>query len=195
MYISPGKDERLTDFADNVEIHFEMRKKVEILLAARDLLLHSDFNLPKRGSIAWETDGAREGRVCSSTVTMAMTEPQTTTFSGRFLPFSSRSISERECLRGKERLVGSHRVLVGAVLCSCVKKVKPVRSSGDCRNFPAAAFELFRLVWVRSGGTSSAASTETQTAVRIFRYQQRERQGVTAHIDALLDLTSMFTFD
>ncbi|KAL4555461.1 hypothetical protein LXL04_038080 [Taraxacum kok-saghyz] len=47
MFISPGKDERLTNFADNVEIHFAMRKKVEILSTARDLLLHSDFNLPK----------------------------------------------------------------------------------------------------------------------------------------------------
>ncbi|CAI9294822.1 unnamed protein product [Lactuca saligna] len=47
MFISPGKDERLTNFADNVEVHFAMRKKVEILASARDLLLHSDFNLPK----------------------------------------------------------------------------------------------------------------------------------------------------
>ncbi|KAI3674928.1 hypothetical protein L2E82_51804 [Cichorium intybus] len=47
MFISLGKDERLTNFADNVEVHFAMRKKVEILATARDLLLHSDFNLPK----------------------------------------------------------------------------------------------------------------------------------------------------
>ncbi|KVI10666.1 RZZ complex, subunit Zw10 [Cynara cardunculus var. scolymus] len=47
MFISSGKDERLSNFADNVEVHFATRKKVEILATARDLLLHSDFNLPK----------------------------------------------------------------------------------------------------------------------------------------------------
>ncbi|XP_071726029.1 centromere/kinetochore protein zw10 homolog [Rutidosis leptorrhynchoides] len=47
MFISSGKDERLSNFADNVEVHFAARKKVEILATARDLLLHSDFKLPK----------------------------------------------------------------------------------------------------------------------------------------------------
>ncbi|GJV10520.1 centromere/kinetochore protein zw10 [Tanacetum coccineum] len=47
MFISAGKDERLTNFADNVEVHFATRKRVEILATARDLLLHSDFKLPK----------------------------------------------------------------------------------------------------------------------------------------------------
>ncbi|KAJ9560953.1 hypothetical protein OSB04_006113 [Centaurea solstitialis] len=47
MFISSGKDERLSNFADNVEVHFATRKKVEILATARDLLLHSNFNLPK----------------------------------------------------------------------------------------------------------------------------------------------------
>ncbi|PWA73800.1 centromere/kinetochore protein, putative (ZW10) [Artemisia annua] len=47
MFISSGKDERLTNFADNVEVHFATRKKVEILATARDLLLRSDFKLPK----------------------------------------------------------------------------------------------------------------------------------------------------
>ncbi|KAL8238127.1 hypothetical protein R6Q59_019208 [Mikania micrantha] len=39
--------ERLTNFTDNVEVHFATRKKTEILATARDLLLHSDFKLPK----------------------------------------------------------------------------------------------------------------------------------------------------
>ncbi|KAI3809727.1 hypothetical protein L1987_19327 [Smallanthus sonchifolius] len=50
MFISSGKDERLTNFTDNVEVHFATRKKVEILATARDLLLHSDFKLPKEYS-------------------------------------------------------------------------------------------------------------------------------------------------
>ncbi|KAL8205294.1 hypothetical protein R6Q57_008845 [Mikania cordata] len=47
MFISSSKDERLTNFTDNVEVHFATRKKAEILATARDLLLHSDFKLPK----------------------------------------------------------------------------------------------------------------------------------------------------
>ncbi|KAM0060631.1 putative RZZ complex, subunit Zw10 protein [Helianthus debilis subsp. tardiflorus] len=47
MFISSEKDERLTNFTDNVEVHFATRKKVEILATARDLLLHSNFKLPK----------------------------------------------------------------------------------------------------------------------------------------------------
>ncbi|KAK1439798.1 hypothetical protein QVD17_05619 [Tagetes erecta] len=50
MFISSSKDERLTNFTDNVEVHFATRKKVEILATARDLLLHSDFKLPKEYS-------------------------------------------------------------------------------------------------------------------------------------------------
>ncbi|KAI7734811.1 hypothetical protein M8C21_017784 [Ambrosia artemisiifolia] len=50
MFISSEKDERLTNFTDNVEVHFATRKKVEILATARDLLLHSDFKLPKEYS-------------------------------------------------------------------------------------------------------------------------------------------------
>ncbi|XP_076896179.1 centromere/kinetochore protein zw10 homolog [Bidens hawaiensis] len=46
-FISFEKDERLTNFTDNVEVHFATRKKVEILATARDLLLHSDFKLHK----------------------------------------------------------------------------------------------------------------------------------------------------
>ncbi|KAJ0834715.1 putative RZZ complex, subunit Zw10 protein [Helianthus annuus] len=51
MFISSEKDERLTNFTDNVEVHFATRKKVEILATARDLLLHSNFKLPKVRSI------------------------------------------------------------------------------------------------------------------------------------------------
>ncbi|KAK1359167.1 hypothetical protein POM88_043641 [Heracleum sosnowskyi] len=39
-------DERLSDFAENVEVHFASRKKVEILAKARSLLLQSNFVLP-----------------------------------------------------------------------------------------------------------------------------------------------------
>lgn len=44
---SDGKDERLSKFADNVEVHFASRKKVEILAKARNQLLQSDFRLPE----------------------------------------------------------------------------------------------------------------------------------------------------
>ncbi|XP_009620416.1 centromere/kinetochore protein zw10 homolog [Nicotiana tomentosiformis] len=47
---SDGKDERLSKFADNVEVHFASRKKVEILAKARNLLLQSDFRLPEDGT-------------------------------------------------------------------------------------------------------------------------------------------------
>ncbi|KAL1821764.1 hypothetical protein ACET3Z_016633 [Daucus carota] len=48
MFISSSdnKDERLSEFADNVEVHFASRKKVEILAKARSLLLQSDYVLP-----------------------------------------------------------------------------------------------------------------------------------------------------
>lgn len=44
---SDGKDERLSKFVDNVEVHFASRKKVEILAQARNQLLQSDFCLPE----------------------------------------------------------------------------------------------------------------------------------------------------
>lgn len=47
---SDGKDERLSKFADNVEVHFASRKKVEILAKARNQLLQSDFRLPEDGT-------------------------------------------------------------------------------------------------------------------------------------------------
>ncbi|XP_049366310.1 centromere/kinetochore protein zw10 homolog isoform X2 [Solanum verrucosum] len=47
---SDGKDERLSKFADNVEVHFSSRKKVEILAKARNQLLQSDFRLSEDGT-------------------------------------------------------------------------------------------------------------------------------------------------
>ncbi|CAK9134758.1 unnamed protein product [Ilex paraguariensis] len=49
MFISASdnKDERLSNFADNVEVHFALKKKVEILAKARNLLLQCDFTLPQ----------------------------------------------------------------------------------------------------------------------------------------------------
>lgn len=49
MFISASgnTDNRLSDFTDNVEVHFASRKKVEILAKARNLLLQSDFTLPQ----------------------------------------------------------------------------------------------------------------------------------------------------
>ncbi|GMH12024.1 hypothetical protein Nepgr_013865 [Nepenthes gracilis] len=49
MFISASdeNDERLSKFADNVEVHFVLRKKTEILAKARKLILQSDFNLPQ----------------------------------------------------------------------------------------------------------------------------------------------------
>lgn len=49
MFISASdnKDERLSDFAQNVEVHFASRKKTEILAKARNFLLQCDFALPQ----------------------------------------------------------------------------------------------------------------------------------------------------
>ncbi|KAI3457630.1 hypothetical protein Pfo_014293 [Paulownia fortunei] len=49
MFISPSdiKDEKLSKFADNVEVHFASRKKVQILAKARNMLLQSNFSLPQ----------------------------------------------------------------------------------------------------------------------------------------------------
>ncbi|KAI9178581.1 hypothetical protein LWI28_028176 [Acer negundo] len=49
MFISASdnKDERLSNFAENVEVHFASRKKTEILAKARNLLLQSDFAVPQ----------------------------------------------------------------------------------------------------------------------------------------------------
>lgn len=44
---SSDRDHKLSNFADNVEVHFASRKKVQILARARNMLLQSDFSLPQ----------------------------------------------------------------------------------------------------------------------------------------------------
>jgi len=48
MFISESdkNDQRLSNFADNVEAHFAVRKKAEILAKARQLILQFDFTIP-----------------------------------------------------------------------------------------------------------------------------------------------------
>lgn len=48
MFIFPsdGKDKRLSEFADNVEVHFASRKKVELLAETRHMLLRAGFSIP-----------------------------------------------------------------------------------------------------------------------------------------------------
>ncbi|KAK6919292.1 RZZ complex, subunit Zw10, partial [Dillenia turbinata] len=50
MFISSSdnKDDRLTIFAENIEVHFASKKKTEILAKARNLLLRCDFVLPQK---------------------------------------------------------------------------------------------------------------------------------------------------
>ncbi|CAL5190270.1 unnamed protein product [Lathyrus oleraceus] len=60
MFISSDdKDNRLSSFAENVEVHFAFKKKTEILAKARNLLLECDFSIPQEytrdGSI-WKND-------------------------------------------------------------------------------------------------------------------------------------------
>ncbi|KAH9602497.1 hypothetical protein KSS87_020956 [Heliosperma pusillum] len=44
---SDKNDERLSNFADNVEVHFAVRKKTEILASARQSVLRCDFSIPQ----------------------------------------------------------------------------------------------------------------------------------------------------
>ncbi|KAL8474248.1 hypothetical protein ACS0TY_030899 [Phlomoides rotata] len=44
---SDDNDAKLSKFADNVEVHFASRKKVQILARARNMLLQSNFSLPQ----------------------------------------------------------------------------------------------------------------------------------------------------
>ncbi|KAE9606213.1 putative RZZ complex, subunit Zw10 protein [Lupinus albus] len=57
---SDDKDNRLSNFAENVEVHFAFKKKTEILSKARSLLLECDFSIPQeytRDSSIWKNDG------------------------------------------------------------------------------------------------------------------------------------------
>ncbi|KAK1405474.1 centromere/kinetochore protein zw10-like [Heracleum sosnowskyi] len=68
-FISPSdnKDKRLSEFADNVEVHFASRKKVEILAKARSLLLQSNFVLPNgftRDAKVLKNEQTNENSVC-----------------------------------------------------------------------------------------------------------------------------------
>ncbi|KAH1062240.1 hypothetical protein GYH30_005313 [Glycine max] len=61
MYISESddKDNRLSNFAENVEVHFAFKKKTEILANARNLLLECDFSIPQeytRDGSVWKSD-------------------------------------------------------------------------------------------------------------------------------------------
>ncbi|KAL1555485.1 centromere/kinetochore protein zw10 isoform X1 [Salvia divinorum] len=64
---SNDKDHKLSNFADNVEVHFASRKKVQILARARNILLQSDFSLPQdyitRTLGANKEEGADSNRV------------------------------------------------------------------------------------------------------------------------------------
>ena len=44
---SDSSDQRLSNFAENVEVHFASRKKMEILAKARNFLLQCDFTIPE----------------------------------------------------------------------------------------------------------------------------------------------------
>ncbi|KAJ9176843.1 hypothetical protein P3X46_012115 [Hevea brasiliensis] len=55
---SDSTDQKLSNFAENVEIHFACRKKTEILAKARNLLLQCDFSIPQ--------EYIREGRPLKS---------------------------------------------------------------------------------------------------------------------------------
>ncbi|XP_015881422.3 centromere/kinetochore protein zw10 homolog isoform X2 [Ziziphus jujuba] len=64
MFISASddKDNRLSDYAENVEVHFASRKRTEILAYARNLLLQSNFTIPqmhkRKGTISKNNESA-----------------------------------------------------------------------------------------------------------------------------------------
>jgi len=47
MFLSPDrKDGKLTQFVDDVEVHFAVRKRSEILVKARNILVQYDYDSP-----------------------------------------------------------------------------------------------------------------------------------------------------
>ncbi|XP_019052742.1 PREDICTED: centromere/kinetochore protein zw10 homolog isoform X3 [Nelumbo nucifera] len=67
---SDSKDEKLSNFAQNVEVHFANRKKTEILAKARNLLLQCDFILAPEYTRKGPTlkDGGMDGNVAQHAV-------------------------------------------------------------------------------------------------------------------------------
>ncbi|KAG2327775.1 hypothetical protein Bca52824_010503 [Brassica carinata] len=58
-FISPSDTEgRLSKYAENVEVHFASRKKIEILAKARSLLLQCNFTIPQGLATSLKSDGA-----------------------------------------------------------------------------------------------------------------------------------------
>lgn len=53
---SDKKDERLSNFTENIEVHFASRKKKEILGKTRKLLLSCDFAIPQVRFFKCSTD-------------------------------------------------------------------------------------------------------------------------------------------
>ncbi|KAK7320551.1 hypothetical protein VNO77_30124 [Canavalia gladiata] len=56
---SDDRDNRLSNFAENVEVHFAFKKKTEILAKARNMLLECDFSIPQdytRDGSIWKND-------------------------------------------------------------------------------------------------------------------------------------------
>ncbi|KAG5396545.1 hypothetical protein IGI04_018359 [Brassica rapa subsp. trilocularis] len=58
-FIPPSDAEgRLSKYAENVEVHFASRKKIEILAKARSLLLQCNFTIPQGLATSLKSDGA-----------------------------------------------------------------------------------------------------------------------------------------
>ncbi|KAL8151014.1 hypothetical protein V2J09_020822, partial [Rumex salicifolius] len=62
---SDKNDERLSSFADNVEVHFALRKKIEILGTARKFILQCDYTFPQefRSKESYSRDSASTDHV------------------------------------------------------------------------------------------------------------------------------------